>query len=245
MLGSRAAYAICMMLATAVAAALLRRRQAGLELEKLEKIGIAIGGLIGATLAAKIPFMLGADAAAGVLAAWLSDGKTILWALVGGYLGVEIAKWSLHVSTSTGDSFVIPIALAIAIGRVGCFLYGCCYGVETDQSWGIRFAAAADAGSLLRHPAQLYEIVFHVSFAVVAWCLLSSKPAHPFMQGNWMPIYMIAYALFRFVSEYWRPETRVAGGLTFYQWSAIAIGIGFLSLLVVRTRHRFSGIAHG
>ncbi len=227
-----------MLLATVVAAVLLRRRQAGLQLDKVQKLGIAIGGLIGATLAAKLPFMLGADPAAGVVAAWLSDGKTILWALVGGYVGVEIAKWALHVSTSTGDTFVVPVALAIAIGRIGCFLYGCCYGIQTDQSWGIRFVTAPDAGTVLRHPAQLYEIAFHVSFALIAWSAISAGREHATMKGNWMPMYMISYATFRFISEYWRPEAHLAGGLTFYQWSAIAIGFGFIVLLLDRGGRR-------
>jgi prolipoprotein diacylglyceryltransferase len=223
-----------MLLATVVAATLLRRRQENLSIDTVQKIGIAIGGLIGATLAAKIPFMLGADPAGGVLAAWLSDGKTVLWALVGGYVGVEVAKWALHVSTSTGDTFVIPVALAIAIGRIGCFLYGCCYGIETNQSWGIRFAGAVDGGTVLRHPTQLYEIVFHVSFALIAWTAISSQRGHAMLKGNWMPIYMIGYAVFRFVSEYWRPETRLAAGLTFYQWSAVTIAIAFGCLLTYR-----------
>lgn len=234
MLGSRAAYAICMLIATVIAAVLIRRRQENLQINKLQKFGIAIGGLIGATLAAKLPFMLGADPAGGLWGAWLSDGKTILWALVGGYIGVEIAKWSLHVSTSTGDTFVIPIALAIAIGRLGCLLYGCCYGIETDQTWGVRFWGAPDGGAILRHPAQLYEMIFHVSFALIAWIGISHPRAPNWLRGNWMPIYLITYATFRFVSEYWRPEQRLAGGMTFYQWRAIIIAIGFATLLTVR-----------
>ncbi len=49
-----------------------------------------------------------------------------------------------------------------------------------------------------------------------------------------MPIYMIAYAAFRFVSEYWCLETRFAAGLTFYQWSAATIAIAFGFLLTYR-----------
>ena len=227
-----------------VAAALLSRRQQNLGISRVQKIGIAVGALIGATLAAKLPFILGADPAGGVLGAWLSDGKTILWALVGGYVGVEVAKWSLHVSTSTGDTFVLPVALAIAIGRVGCFLCGCCYGVETNQSWGIRFVGAPDGGTVFRHPAQLYEIIFHLSFALIAWTAISTQRRDSRLKGNWMPVYMIAYAVFRFVSESWRPEQRLAGGLTFYQWSAIAIGVAFAVLLMHRIRVASERTAH-
>ena len=167
MLGSRAVYFLCMVAATIVASWLLRRRQQRLKISSVQKFGIVIGGLVGATFAAKLPFALTADPNAGVLAAWLSDGKTILWGLTGGYIGVEVAKWALHVTASTGDSFVVPVAITVAIGRVGCFLYGCCYGVATNQTWGFRFPIAPDAGAILRHPTQLYELLFHLSFAAI------------------------------------------------------------------------------
>ncbi len=238
MSGSRIAYVAFMVIASAVAAVLLRRRQQCLAIDRNGKIGIALGGLIGATFASKLPFVLGANPDDGALAAWLSDGKTILWGLAGGYVGVEIAKWSFRVNLSTGDSFVVPvaIAIAIAIGRVGCLMYGCCYGIATDQTWGMRFVTAADGGSLLRHPSQLYEILFHVTFSLVAWASQQSpkhrKPLN--LSGNWMPIYLCAYAAFRFFSEFLRPELVVSSGLTFYQWSSIGIGTAFAILLAAR-----------
>ena len=60
-----------------------------------------------------------------------ADGKTILCGIVGGYFGVEVAKWTLDVRVKTGDTFALPLALAMAVGRWGCFFNGCCYGVVT------------------------------------------------------------------------------------------------------------------
>lgn len=234
MLASRAAYTTCMILATLLAGWLIRRRQAGLSLAFSEKLTIAIGGFIGATVAAKLPFVLGADSSSSVLAVWLSDGKTILWALVGGYVGVEVAKWSLYVRTSTGDTFVVPVALAVAVGRLGCFLYGCCHGIPTNQSWGVRFAVASDGGELLRHPAQLYEFAFHVAFALIAWVGISRHTA----VGNWMPIYLVNYAAYRFISEWWREEADWLWQLTFYQCSALVIASAFSILLAYRSLRR-------
>ncbi|MGB7346884.1 MAG: prolipoprotein diacylglyceryl transferase family protein [Pirellulaceae bacterium] len=238
MFGSRIAYTVCMIVATLAAGFLLRRRQTGLALQPLQKWGIAIGGLIGATFAAKAPFILGADPNASVMDAWLSDGKTILWGLTGGYVGVELAKWSLLVKKSTGDSFVIPVAIAIAIGRVGCFLFGCCFGVPTDQSWGVAFVTAPDAGELLRHPTQFYEMAFHITFALIAWMSIKDSREKYSLKGNWMPVYMVCYAAFRFVTEYVRPEAKMAWGLTMYQWSAITIAAAFSALLLTRYRSK-------
>lgn len=59
---------------------------------------------------------------------------------------------------STGDLYAIPLALGIAIGRVGCFLTGLpdnTYGTATALPWGINFG-----DGIPRHPTQLYEVLF-------------------------------------------------------------------------------------
>jgi len=52
------------------------------------------------------------------------------------------------------DAAALPAALTVAIGRWGCFLNGCCSGVETTLPWGVRFPS--DVFGFLRHPTQLY-----------------------------------------------------------------------------------------
>lgn len=233
----RLAYSLSMVLASIVVALLLPRRQRGLPLEPAQRLGIAIGGLVGATFAAKLPFILGANPDSGVLAAWLSDGKTILWGLAGGYVGVEVAKWSLHVRGRTGDSFVVPIALAVAIGRLGCLSFGCCYGQPTNQHWGV-WSYPADGATLLRHPAPLYEFVFHAGFAgLAAWGIARGQ-----LKDRWMLLYLLSYAVFRFVSETWREEPIYAWGMTFYQLSSIVIAVASgLLLLNRKSQHGVAG----
>lgn len=201
-----------------------------------QKLGIGIGGIAGATIAAKFPFvllaMLGSDdSPARWLSAWFEDGKTILWGLAGGYAGVELAKWSLLVKQRTGDFFVVPVATAIAIGRLGCLCYGCCHGVPTDLPWGVQFAVASDGGTLFRHPTQLYEFLFHGTFAFAAAFAINRK----ILAGCWMLVYLISYCGYRFASEWIRPEEPFALGMTFYQLSAIMFGVLFALLLA----HRF------
>lgn len=236
MFGSRLAYTACTLVAVILAGWWIRRRQRGWPLDRGRRWGIAIGGLLGATLAAKAPFVVGQSTPEQLFAAWLGDGKTILWGLAGGYLGVELAKWSLRIRGTTGDSFVVPVAAAVAVGRIGCLLYGCCYGLPTDQTWGIRSAAAPDGGALLRHPTQVYEFAFHIGFAAIAWAAIGRGLG----RGAWMPGYIACYGAFRFASEFWRAESPWLGGWTFYQWSALLIGLPFLGITLFR---RFSPIA--
>jgi len=84
-------------------------------------------------------------------------GKTIVGALVFGLIAVELFKRYIGLHQSTGDLYTIPLALGIAIGRIGCFLTGLSdntYGTPAKLPWAIDFG-----DGIPRHPTQLYEII--------------------------------------------------------------------------------------
>jgi len=90
--------------------------------------------------------------------AYFVGGKTIVGALAFGLIAVELMKRFIGLHTSTGDLYAIPLALGIAIGRIGCFLTGLSdntYGTPTNLLWAIDFG-----DGIPRHPTQLYEIAF-------------------------------------------------------------------------------------
>ena len=89
---------------------------------------------------------------------YLIGGKTIVGALIGGLITVEVMKRYIGLRTSTGDLYAIPLAIGIAVGRIGCFLTGLSdntYGTRTTLPWGVNFG-----DGIHRHPTQLYEIIF-------------------------------------------------------------------------------------
>jgi phosphatidylglycerol---prolipoprotein diacylglyceryl transferase len=178
---------------------------------------LAVGGFIGGALGAKLPFVLDSGAGLFTNLVWLQDGKTITTGLIGAYLGVEIAKLALEVRVKTGDTFALPLAVALAIGRWGCFCNGCCYGVATDLPWGVDFG-----DGLRRHPTQVYESLFHLLMAF----LLLHLMARDLLPCQRLKLYLIAYALYRFATEYIRPEPPGPVGLTFYQWVALVMVLG-------------------
>jgi prolipoprotein diacylglyceryltransferase len=200
-----------------------RFTQRELRLAMFERVGIGIGAFVGAMLGAKLPFVL-ADWD-GFLSgrAWFADGKTILMGLAGGYFGVVVAKWALEIQTRTGDSFAVPVAAAIAVGRLACFVGGCCYGTPTSLPWGVVFE---NVDSQPRHPTQLYEFAFHTVAAVTLWQL--QKRGH--FRGQLIKLYIIAYAVYRFGTEFIRPEARLWANLTGYQWAAIVLAVVFAFL---------------
>jgi len=92
-------------------------------------------------------------------APWLIlQGQSIVGGLLGGLIGVEIAKRCVDVRESTGDRFVTPILVGLIIGRVGCLLAGLAddtYGNATTLPWGLDFG-----DGVRRHPTQIYDMLF-------------------------------------------------------------------------------------
>jgi phosphatidylglycerol:prolipoprotein diacylglycerol transferase len=194
---------------------------------------LTLAGFFGGAVGGKLPFAF----SAGLLSwqAWLSDGKTITMALVGAYVVVEVAKWFLGITVKTGDGFAIPLALALAVGRLGCFCNGCCYGVETSLPWGVVFHDGVP-----RHPMQIYESLFHLGMAAVLWGL---------MRGGWLryqllKLYLICYGVYRFFTEMIRPEPHDWWGLTFYQAVSVVLIAGLSVQWVVDERRKRREAGH-
>jgi phosphatidylglycerol:prolipoprotein diacylglycerol transferase len=172
----------------------------------------------------RLPFALADPAGWLDGTAWLGDGKTIVAGLIGAYVSVELAKWLLDIRVKTGDTFALPLALALAVGRWGCFFNGCCYGTETDLPWGAWFRVREGDGWrwVKCHPTQIYESLFHFTMAIVLWQLMQRH----LLARQRLKLYLIAYGVYRFATEYIRPEPAWWLGLTFYQWAAAALAVG-------------------
>jgi len=216
-------YPLIMALAMGTGAFLSRRYKNSLPLNSVQKLWIGLAAFSGAIFAAKLPFLIPGLPGFADSGGILMSGRTIVFGMVGGYFGVELAKWWIGLTIKTGDSFVVPVAASIAVGRLACFTGGCCYGTPTSLPWGVCFPAVDD---LARHPTQLYESMFHLSAAVVCAALIRRK----MFRGQLIKLYFIAYFCYRFASEMIRPEARIVGGMTAYQWSAMMFILLFVWL---------------
>lgn len=207
-------YPAIMTVAVATGILVSRRTQQRLALSGWERLGIGLGAFCGGMIGAKLPFVL--LNWEGLLSgtAWFDNGKTLVLGLVGGYFGVEAAKWAMHLQIKTGDSFAAPVAAAVAVGRLACFSAGCCHGTATDVPWGVDFGDGVH-----RHPTQLYEFGFHLVCAVI----LTRWQARGWFRGQLMKLYIIAYLIYRFATEYIRAEPKLWMELSIYQWSALTL----------------------
>ena len=192
-----------------------------------QRLAIGLGAYCGAMIGAKLPFVVTDWEGFRSGYAWFSDGKTIMLGLVGGYFGVVVAKWIMQIDTRTGDSFAVPVPAAIAVGRLGCFFAPCCYGTPSNLPWACDFG-----DGLLRHPTQLYESAFHLSAALILWTLLKRG----LFPGQLVKIYILSYLVYRFLTEFIRPEPRALLHLTHYQWASLIFFPLFLLLLLTDTR---------
>lgn len=226
-------YAAIMVTALVTCSLMLRRSQASLPLSRKEKLGIGLGAFCGAMIGAKLPFVITGWQGAFVGATWFSHGKTIMCGIVGAYFGVELAKWVLNVRVKTGDSFAAPVAVAVGIGRLACFRAGCCYGQPTSLPWGVSFLRADD--DVHRHPTQIYEAAFHFTMAAILLWL----GRRGYFRGQLVKLYILTYLVYRFFTEFIRPEARLWAGLTAYQYGVILL-IPLFAWLWMRDQRRFA-----
>jgi len=140
---------------------------------------------------------------------------SILSALVGAWAGVHVSKAIVRYPARTGDLFAPAVALAMAIGRVGCLLTEK-PGAPTGTGFGIVLDAKAAAytggpAGVPLHPSFAYEIVFHLACFFVLWFWLRHRDIAP---GETLTLYIAAYGLFRFFVEFVRGNQVAWLGLT-------------------------------
>ncbi|MFQ4139022.1 prolipoprotein diacylglyceryl transferase [Nodosilinea sp. PGN35] len=207
-----------------VAMGLLRRSVKSDAIPLSQRSSVVVGGLIGALVGAKILVLLQhVDLLGSDWRGWLLlglQGKTVVGALLGGLIGVELTKKWIGLRRSTGDAFVFPLLVGTAIGRVGCFLTGLSdrtYGTVTTLPWGIDFG-----DGLPRHPTQLYE----VGFLIILGLLLAWHRQRGLPSGRLFQLYLVGYLSFRFVVDFLKPDFQPLLGLSFIQLACL-LGVAY------------------
>jgi phosphatidylglycerol:prolipoprotein diacylglycerol transferase len=154
---------------------------------------------------------------------------------------LAVAFWYMRKTKlpplKTADVFAPAIALGHGIGRIGCFMAGCCWGIACDRPWAVTFtdpAANELVGVPLNqhlHPTQLYEAA--AEFVIFAILYRLSKRAHA--DGVILAAYLVLYGTTRFIVEFYRfhEQGNLWGGpFDTSQWiSLVLIAVGVFRLL--------------
>jgi phosphatidylglycerol:prolipoprotein diacylglycerol transferase len=212
-------------------------RKEGLDPQKVQDLGIAsiIAGLVGAKLLLVVVDFDQYRSSPRALLDVLQSGGVFYGGLLG---AIPVAWWYIKKHGlplfSTLDVMAPAVALGQAIGRLGCFAAGCCYGAPSTAPWSVIFHSE-DAHALVGvplgvplHPSQLYESlgVFILLFVLLA--VLRNRK----FQGQVVALYLILYAILRFILEFFRGDvargTVFGGALSTSQF--IAVLVVFLTL---------------
>lgn len=223
----------------------LRRRTARLHPERPtvpfeQNMWIIVGAIFGALIGSKL--LAWVESPLDYFPHWRNPqmwlgGKTIVGGLLGGWVGVEIAKKWVHIHRSTGDLYVFPLIFGMAIGRVGCFLTGLddhTCGTFTNLPWAVNF------GDGPRHPTQLYDILFLSIFGLI----LLARSRRPYPNGLLFRAFMLGYLLYRFSIEFLKPRYHPWLGLSAIQIACL-ISAAICALLIRRMYFVRSVLADG
>ncbi|GBE05698.1 MAG TPA: prolipoprotein diacylglyceryl transferase [Nitrospirae bacterium] len=136
----------------------------------------------------------------------------------------------------TFDLFTPSLALGHAIGRLGCFSAGCCYGKPSDLPWSVTFTDP-DSMALLNtplHPTQLYESFAELSIFAILMLLRRRKS----FDGQILWTYVLLYSIARFIIEFFRGD--INRGFIYHNFS-VAQGLSvalFISAVIFIASHR-------
>jgi phosphatidylglycerol:prolipoprotein diacylglycerol transferase len=129
----------------------------------------------------------------------------------------------------------LAIPLAHGFGRIGCFFYGCCYGLPTQSFLGIKFPLDSPAGSwgVKVIPTQIISAVFLFILFIFLF-KIRSKAKGP---GKLTGYYLLIYGVFRFIIEFFRGDPR---GFFFIfstsQW--LSLLLIFLAFTILNKKNR-------
>lgn len=133
-----------------------------------------------------------------------SDGFVVYGGIIGGILaGYLFCRMKQIEFASYFDLLIPSVALAQGFGRIGCFLAGCCYGMETTSKWGIVFPSSSLAPSGVRLiPTQLiFSVLDFLLFAVLVIYAKRKKE-----EGQVAALYLSLYSVGRFFLEFLRGD---------------------------------------
>ena len=223
--------------------AIARARRWGLDANRVLDLGIyiIIAALIGAKLLLVVTdFGQFRASPADLLSIARSAGV-----FYGGLItAIAVAFWYIHRHRmpfwTTCDAFAPAIALGHVTGRLGCFAAGCCYGKPANVPWAVIFtnpAAQANVGTPLGiplHPTQLYESGAELLILIVL--LATERRGRPF-PGRTFWLYMILYAISRYIIEFYRGDPRgVIFGISTSQFISLVLAPLAIAMLIWLSR---------
>lgn len=167
-----------------------------MQLPRLKSQILFWGIFLSAWLGAKLLFVVTAKESTDLLFNsnfWTGGGFVFYGGLIAGFLFVTLFKFISHFEVKDLWPVVPALTFGHAIGRIGCFLAGCCYGKPTESVFSVFMH------DNYRYPTQLIE---SFGLFVIGAVLVKSKKS----KRSLLSFYLIAYGVLRFVVEQLRGD---------------------------------------
>lgn len=167
-----------------------------------------------------------------IMAVW-EGGLSFHGGLIGAVIvGLWYCKKKNIAFYDLADFFVIPLGIALFLGRIGNFINGELYGRITTLPWGVKFQGVEG----YRHPSQLYEAFKNLILFFTQWTLHERQ----LPKGFRFWLFVVMYSSMRFVIEFFREPDMQIGfiyGLTLGQWiNIVMFGIGIIFFVKVNRK---------
>jgi phosphatidylglycerol:prolipoprotein diacylglycerol transferase len=189
----------------------------------------AVYGLVGGLLGAKLLYVFEHLDEGSFLSLFLDRGGMswfggFVGGLGAGYATIRAKRWPMLAVLAAATP---ALAIGQMLGRIGCFLVGDDYGSSTSLPWGVAFPRGLPPTTERVHPTQLYEAIFLAGFA---WLLIRWR-RRGIADRTVLGRYLLVAGAFRFLLEFVRVNTRVAGPLTVAHFFALGVALAGVGIL--------------
>ncbi len=218
------------------------KQQAHLNLGKDKIFDLIFWLIIGALIGGKmfyIWFNFDSFAASGFIEK-IRYGFVFYGGFLGGFIaGIIWLKKYKQPLLPAMDFFAVPLALGHAIGRIGCFLAGCCYGKISHNFLAVKFTNPNSLVPAHLHDVGLYPVQLMESLAVlILFFILFYFYKKPHKNGVIFAGYLLGYGFIRFALEYLRFDDRGAGLFGFSPSQIIAIILIVISVFLFKRKEK-------
>lgn len=234
-IGSKTVYSYAVMATLAALACItvgyIRLRPRGFSLVSV--LTLALTGTVGGVVGARLFYVLGhlksfskgptIGGSGGIISLQMA-GLVLYGAIILGGASIIVTALILKMKIwQVGDALGLGFFAGLTVGRVGCFLNGCCGGKPTGLPWGVTFPGSA----VKVHPTQIYEIIL----GLMAFGLLLYLDRYLERDGEIFFLSLAFYGVIRFSMEFLRFHSDGRAGLVF-QLLSVGILLASVAFLV-------------
>jgi phosphatidylglycerol:prolipoprotein diacylglycerol transferase len=165
----------------------------------------------------------------------LAQNGMVIGIIVAALIYMRVTRMRFSMLLSIGDAVAVGAPLALAIGRIGCTLNGCCTGIPAPNlPWAVVYTNPNSLAPLNIpiHPTQIYHLLWGLTVFAIVWRLRGKfKP-----EGSLLFFFFCLYAVGDFSIRFLRTDEPVLWGLRQAQVLDLAILAVFLPWLIIRMR---------